>query len=215
ARGGGALNRNEARGFSAGSRADDVERGLTEREPYSNGGSDVLEFIRAGAESPRGIFIFEDPPLHTMHRGLISRVFTPRKMAAIEPQVRDFCAHGLDRLVGTGRFDFVRDLGAQMPMRVIGMLLGIPESDQESVRDYVDAGTVTEPGQPIDATTAPLDGRVFADYIDWRADHPSDDLMTDLLNAEFEDEAGTTRRLRHEEILTYVNIIAGAGNETT
>jgi cytochrome P450 len=56
---------------------------------------------------------------------------------------------------------------------------------------------------------------MFADYIDWRADHPSDDLMTEMLNAEFEDETGTTRRLRREEILTYLTVIAGAGNETT
>ena len=56
---------------------------------------------------------------------------------------------------------------------------------------------------------------MFAEYIDWRAEHPSDDLMTELLHAEFEDETGTTRRLTRDEILTYVNVIAGAGNETT
>jgi cytochrome P450 len=55
----------------------------------------------------------------------------------------------------------------------------------------------------------------FAAYIDWRAEHPSDDLMTELLHAEFEDETGTTRRLTREEVLTYVNVVAGAGNETT
>ncbi len=60
-----------------------------------------------------------------------------------------------------------------------------------------------------------MTGEMFADYIDWRAKHPSDDLMTDLLQAEFEDETGTTRRLTRKEILTYVNVVAGAGNETT
>ena len=55
----------------------------------------------------------------------------------------------------------------------------------------------------------------FAEYIDWRAKHPSDDLMTELLNAEFEDETGTTRRLTRDEILNFVNLLAGAGNETT
>jgi cytochrome P450 len=58
-------------------------------------------------------------------------------------------------------------------------------------------------------------GEIFADYIEWRADHPSDDLMTELLHAEFDDETGATRRLSREEILTFVNVIAGAGNETT
>ena len=56
---------------------------------------------------------------------------------------------------------------------------------------------------------------MFADYIDWRADHPSDDIMTELLQAEFEDENGVVRRLTREELLTYIDVIAGAGNETT
>jgi cytochrome P450 len=118
-------------------------------------------------------------------------------MAAIEPRARDFCAHSLDRLVGSGRFDFVRDLGAQMPMRVIGKLLGIPENDQELVRDYVDAGISTEPGQPIDAATATLDGQVFADYIDWRAEHPSDDRkVLELPISQHNKRAHTCRYVR-------------------
>ena len=122
----------------------------------------------------------------------------------------------LDPLIGAGRFDFVADLGAQMPMRVIGMLLGIPEQDQETIRDHVDASLRTQAGEPMRSPGSDaLSGEIFADYIDWRAEHPSDDLMTELLNAEFEDETGTTRRLAREEILTFVNIIAGAGNETT
>ena len=60
-----------------------------------------------------------------------------------------------------------------------------------------------------------IGGEMFAEYIDWRAEHPSDDLMTELLQAEFEDETGTVRRLTREEVLTYVNEVAGAGNETT
>ena len=56
---------------------------------------------------------------------------------------------------------------------------------------------------------------MFADYIEWRAEHPSDDLMTQLLNAEFEDEHGETRTLTRQEVLTYTAVIAGAGNETT
>ena len=71
-------------------------------------------------------------------------------MNALEPKVREFCARALDPLVGAGGFDFVADLGAQMPMRAIGMLLGIPEEDQEAVRDHADASLRTEPGEPMD-----------------------------------------------------------------
>ncbi len=56
---------------------------------------------------------------------------------------------------------------------------------------------------------------MFAVYIDWRAEHPSDDIMTELLQAEFEDETGSVRRLTREELLVYISVIAGAGNETT
>ena len=205
---------NETHDFYALSRADDVEYGLSDREHFSNARSDVLEFIKAGVEFPSGIFIFEDPPLHTVHRGLIARVFTPKKMAALEPQVREYCVRSLDALAGNGGFDFVTDLGAQVPMRVMGMLLGIPENEQELVRDHAISGIATEPGKPITDMSG-LSGDLFATYIDWRAEHPSDDIMTTLLKVEFEDETGTTRRLAREEILTYVNIIAAAGNETT
>lgn len=207
---------NERHDFFAVSRFDDVERGLVDRETYISSRGAILELIRANIEMPSGVIIFEDPPVHTIHRGLLSRVFTPRKMNALEQQVRDYCAAALDPLVGKGGFDFVRDLGAQMPMRVIGMLLGVPEEDQESVRDTADAQLRTKPGQPMRFTSEKFArGEHFGEYVDWRAEHPSDDLMTELLHAEFEDETGTVRRLTRDEVLTYVTVVAGAGNETT
>ncbi len=113
--------------------------------------------------------LFEDPPLHTMHRGLMSRVFTPRRMQALEDQVRAFCAACLDPLVGADRFDFVADLGAEMPMRVIGMLLGIPDTDQTTVRDKSDAFLRTETGQPMQLKQdAIANGEIFAEYVEWR-----------------------------------------------
>jgi cytochrome P450 len=61
----------------------------------------------------------------------------------------------------------------------------------------------------------PMGESAFAEYIDWRYEHPSDDLMTDLMQAEFEDTTGTRRRLTRDEVLGYVGLLAGAGNETT
>jgi cytochrome P450 len=137
-------------------------------------------------------------------------------MQALEPQVRAFCAQVLDPLVGSGGFDFIADLGKFMPMRVIGMLLGIPEADQVAIRDRLDSSLRLEEGvAPETEFDALAQSEVFSDYITWRAEHPSDDLMTELLNAEFEDVNGTTRTLTHGEILTYVGLLAGAGNETT
>ncbi|TMK67466.1 MAG: cytochrome P450 [Actinobacteria bacterium] len=198
------------------SRHSDVEKGLVDWQTFSNCRSDILEIIQSGMELPSGVVLFEDPPLHSMHRGLMSRVFTPKKMNALEDKVREFCARCLDPLVGRGRFDFIADLGAEMPMQVIGMLLGIPGADQPAVRERSDAFLRTEAGKPMAVQQdAIANGQMFAEYVDWRAQHPSDDLMTALLNAEFEDETGTARTLTRDEVLTYTQVLAGAGNETT
>ena len=101
-------------------------------------------------------------------------------------------------------------------MKVISALLGIPEDDQEMIRDHANAQMRTEAGKPMkQPRTASSTGEIFEAYIDWRADHPSDDIMTELLNAEFVDETGITRNLTRQELLTYLNVVAGAGNETT
>jgi cytochrome P450 len=210
------LYHNDRYDFYALSRFDDVERCSVDWRTYSSAKGTVIEFIKANIEVP-GSIIFEDPPAHDLHRGILSRVFTPKKMNAIEPKVREFCARTLDPLVGSGGFDFIADLGAQMPMRTIGMLLGIPEQDQEKIRDRIDAGLRLDEGAPpdIDERMATDQAGAFADYLDWRAENPSDDLMTELLLAEFEDETGTQRRLTRDEVLAYVNLLAAAGNETT
>jgi cytochrome P450 len=211
---------NERYDFYALSRFADVEPCLVDWRTYSSAKGTVLELIKSGMEIPPGSIIFEDPPSHDLHRGLLSRVFTPKKMNAIEPKVREFCARSLDPLVGAGGFDFIADIGAEMPMRTIGMLLGIPEQDQQALRDRMDHGLrMDEDGAVPDAAdfSAGLEqANAFADYIDWRADHPSDDLMTELLNAEFDDSAsGTRRRLTRAELLNFINLLAAAGNETT
>jgi cytochrome P450 len=206
---------NDKHDFFAVSHFADVEKGLLDAQTYISGKGGIIELIKADIEMPPGVIIFEDPPTHTIHRRLLSRAFTPRRVAELEPKIREFCAQSLDPLVGAERFDIIADLGAQMPMRVISMLLGIPESDQEAVRDHVDASLRTEAGEPMQVRENFVTGAMFADYVDWRAEHPSDDIMTELLNVEFTDETDTVRKLTRNELLTYLEVLAGAGNETT
>jgi cytochrome P450 len=210
------LYHNEQHDFYALSRFADVDRAIVDFQTFSSARGAILEIIKANIAMPPGTVIFEDPPIHDIHRKLLSRMFTPRKINELEPKIREFCARSLDPLIGAGGFDFVADLGAQMPMRVIGMLLGVPEEDQEAAREFANAQMRTEAGKPM-ATTAEnmASPEFFGRYIDWRAEHPSDDIMTELLNAEFEDETGTVRRLTRDELLTYVSVVSGAGNETT
>jgi cytochrome P450 len=209
------LYHNEERDFYALSRYDDVERALLDRETFISGRGVTLEFIQSGMEIPSGTVIFEDPPSHTIHRALLSRMFTPRKVSALEPEIRQFCADILDDQRVSGGFDFITDLGLQVPMRVIGMLLGVPWDEQEAVRDHFARAGARAQNKEEDEPHGLLDGQVFARYVDWRIEHPSDDVMTELLYADFDDETGTRRRLTRDELLMYINILAAAGNETT
>ena len=207
---------NERYDFWALTRHEDVQKALVNWQVFSSSRGDLLDILRAKIELPKGVVMWEDPPLHTTHRGILSRVFTPKRMAQLEDQVRAYCIRCLDPLVGTAGFDIITELASMLPMRVIGMLLGIPEQDQIAVRNRTDRDLRTRPGQPmVIVEEEVVTGEQFADYIDWRAEHPSDDLMTILLNAEFEDETGETRSLTRQEVLTYTSVLAGAGNETT
>ena len=207
---------NERYDFWALTRHEDVQKALVNWQVFSSSRGDLLDILRAKIELPKGVVMWEDPPLHTTHRGILSRVFTPKRMSQLEDQVRAYCIRCLDPLVGSAGFDIITELASMLPMRVIGMLLGIPEQDQIAVRNRTDRDLRTRPGQPmVIVEEEVVTGEQFADYIDWRAEHPSDDLMTILLNAEFEDETGETRSLTRQEVLTYTSVLAGAGNETT
>jgi cytochrome P450 len=201
---------NEEPSFYALSRFEDVERALVDRGTFLSGRGVTLGLLRAGITLPPGTVLMEDEPTHTIHRRLLSRMFTQRQLAQVEDRTRLYCTELLDPLVGSGGFDFVQDLGRHVPTRVISQLIGIPDKDRDEVRDHLSRGE--DEGGPDEEL---FSGEMFAEYIDWRVNHPSDDIMTQLLFVEFEDETGETRRLTRTELLAYVNIVAMAGNHTT
>jgi cytochrome P450 len=211
------LYRNEKYGFYALSRWDDVARELPNWETFRSGKGTQLDFLINNIDVPPGILLFEDPPLHDLHRRMLSRVFTPRRMYAIEPLARQFCIESLDAHLGSPGFDLIAELGTHMPMRVIGYLMGIPESKQREIRDGADKFINLSDREFGDFDEDPFAHmfQLFGEYIDWRADNPSDDLMTDLLHSEVTEQDGTTRRLTRDEALAYSVMVAGAGNETT
>ncbi len=208
---------NDKYNFYALTRYADVAAAIPDWQTYRSGHGTTADILFSGVEVPPGILLFEDPPIHDLHRKLLSRVFTPRRMLAVEDLVREFCSRALDPLVGSDQFDLVVDLGAMMPMRTIGYLLGIPEDEQQRIRDRND--TLITVDSALDGDVGPAIFQeaiaMFIEYIEWRADNPSDDLMTELLNAEVEEPDGTRRKLDRGEVLAYTAMIAGAGNETT
>jgi cytochrome P450 len=208
------LYRNDRYGFWALSRFADVDAALVDCDTYRSGHGTVLNLILAGAQYPPGMFIFEDPPVHDVHRSILTRVFTPRQMNALEPQVRALCAQLLDPLRDAEQFDLITDFALELPIRVISLLLGISENDQDAIRDHGHPSFAVEPG----ATAEGIDAgyrHMFTEYIAWRAEHPSDDVMTELLSTEFDDPSGARRRLTHDEALGFVLLLAGAGSDTT
>ena len=102
---------------------------------------------------------------------------------------------------------------------VSSALDGIPEADQEALRERIDKGLELESAEMPDMlermANAQAQSEVFGEYVDWRYENPSDDLMTELLNAEYEDVDGERKKLTREEVLNYINLLSGAGNETT
>jgi cytochrome P450 len=207
---------NERHDFWGLSRYEDVDAALRDPQRLSSAKGDILEVVKTDPVMPPGVFINEDPPLHTIHRAIVGRMFMPKKMRALEGKVRAFCETCLDPLMGGDRFDFVQDLGAELPMRTIGMLVGIPDADQPSVRAQAHAVLRNKPGEPLPVKKDHyFDGDMFTDYVAWRKKNPSDDLITELLAVEFEDETGNTRNLRTDELLIFLAVIAGAGVETT
>jgi cytochrome P450 len=208
---------NEKYNFYALSRHEDLVRVLNDRETFISGKGMVYNLITQDFEMPPGLFISEDPPLHTMHRGIVSRLFTPRAVASLEDEIRRLCTDIVDGLEGRDSFDFMKDFSLQLPVQVIGMLVGVPKEDQADLlavfQKNMHEGSIDHEQQVMQGI---LDSAAwFDDYLDWREKNPSDDVMTQLMKFEFEDETGQTRTLRRDEIVTYLTLITSAGSDTT
>ncbi|MBO0731863.1 MAG: cytochrome P450, partial [Acidimicrobiaceae bacterium] len=211
------LYRNEQYDFWALSRFADVQSASTDHQTFLSGRGTVLELMGMDM-SDQKMIIFLDPPEHDTLRALVSRAFTPRRVSALEDRIRQVCRDLLDPFVGGEGFDYVRGFAQQVPSTVISMLLGVPESEREEVRQHIDAVFHIEPGVGM-VNDVSLNAQIWLhEYLtaalDERRKHPRDDLFTGLVNAEIPDDAGGTRRLTTEEAAAFGNLLVSAGTET-
>ncbi|MGZ4729296.1 MAG: cytochrome P450, partial [Acidimicrobiales bacterium] len=212
------LYRNDRYDFWALSRFADVEAASTAPKVFSSAHGTVLEIMSDQSLAAGQMIIFMDPPDHTRLRSLVSRAFTPRRMALLEDRVRDLAAGLLDPHVGSGSFDYVEDFAAILPSMVISSLLGVPDADRARVHHLIDTLFHIEPGVGM-INDVSFGARIeLFEYISGqltdRSTTPRDDLLTDLVTAEVAEPDESVRRLTLEESSEFALLLISAGTET-
>ena len=199
--------------FWALSRYADVLAAHKDPETFVNSHGVTLE----GNEAGQDLLITKDPPLHDWHRRVVSRVFTPRRVNGLEPYMRDFCARLLDPYVGESGFDVVEQFSIQLPLAVIGELLGIPESQRQQVHHLADRMFTREDTATVseEATNAQIElGMLLYGIVVERRQDLQDDVISLLIASEVNDDDGKGWYLTDEELATRVLELAFAGHET-
>src|SRR6516164_9787242 len=169
------------------------------------------------AARPRGVSMLDrDPPDHTRLRRLVSKAFTPRAVAALQPRITGLVDSMLDAAGREGRVDLVDALAFPLPFSVIAEMLGTPPADHERIRQLT--GTVVRSLEPvadpelIKAIVAADEelSQIAADMIAWKRANPADDLLTALIHAEDDGDVLDDDELVAQTLLLYI-----AGHETT
>jgi cytochrome P450 len=181
------------------------------------------EVFSSAIQAPKDWFIFFDPPRHSKLRAIISRAFTPRVVANLEPRIRQLSRELLDKVVERGQMDLAGDYSVPLPMTVIAGMIGIPTNDWARFKHWSDVIlklSYTMRGMEGDEeattalsgfreVTAEMDG-YLAEMIEQRRTKPADDLLTRLLDAEVDGQ-----RLTQSEILGFFQLLVVGGQETT
>jgi cytochrome P450 len=199
---------NPDRGLWVLSRFADVEAALRDPATYSSANGISLG---SNTQSMVPLLLTMDPPRHDQLRKLVSRAFTPRRVADLEPRVRELASSLLDRMV-TDCFDAI-DFAAAFPTMVIADLLGVPTNDHERFRAWVESVITIDPGAIASNADAPSLTELFTylqGVIDERERQRRDDMISALLDADVDGE-----RLGKGELLGFVLLLLAAGFETT
>ena len=164
------------------------------------------------------IMIMMDPPMHDRMRKLVNRAFTPRRIAEWEPVVERVIGGYLDDLAGAEAFDATADLAGPFPVEVICTIVGVPEGDRQQIRHWTDRMLELEVGNPFPSQegieASILLSAYMHDLVADKRQHPSDDMIGHLIEAQVEREDGEVEHLTDTEIAGFLSLLTAAGSET-
>ncbi|HZU78753.1 MAG TPA: cytochrome P450 [Acidimicrobiales bacterium] len=209
------LYRNDDKDFWAISRHGDVFDAFRDPQRFSNRNGVSLDPSAYGPHAHRTMsFLAMDPPRHTRMRALVSRAFSPRRVAELEDRIRDLARGHLGPALQRGEFDFISDFAGLLPMDVISELLGVPHGDRLRVQRLADLLVHRDEGV-FDVPQAGMEAALhlagyYADLVADRRRRPGGDLISALFDAEIDGD-----RLTDDEIVSFLFLMVVAGNETT
>ena len=204
--------------FWALTRYDDVASAIKDHQTFSSAKGVTLDMVKAAAkgESSLGkIIISLDPPEHERMRKLVNRVFTPRAVTALESLVRETIDRYASQL-DPKSFDAVEDFAALFPVEVITSMLGVPSTDRQMLRHWLDISLERNQGMgmsPESMEAVMKSGAYYYELIQERRKKPQDDMISRLIETEVTED-GETRRLDDIEITGFCTMLGGAGAET-
>jgi cytochrome P450 len=162
--------------------------------------------------------IMMDPPDHDRFRALVSRVFTPRAVAALEPMVREVIVAFLEPFDDADSFDAVHDFSGPFPVEIISRMLGVPEDERQQIRHWLDIGLHREPGQmdpTPEGTQAQMESGIYwFNLTEEKRKNPGDDMISRLIEVEVDRGDGEMTQLDNAEIAGFASLLGGAGAET-
>jgi cytochrome P450 len=162
--------------------------------------------------------IMMDPPEHDRFRSLVSRVFTPRAVTALEPMIRDVIGGFLDAVGDADEFDAVADFSALFPVEIISRMLGVPEGERQQIRHWLDLSLHREPGRmeptPEGQQAILESGAYWFNLTAEKRANPGDDMLSRLTQVTVDRGDGEQTGLDDAEIAGFATLLGGAGAET-
>ncbi|WP_370290345.1 cytochrome P450 [Nocardioides sp.] len=206
-------------GYWACTRHQEVREVSKDNEHWSTEENGVIirfapDMTRDQVEVQRAMLIHHDPPSHTKMRGIVSRGFTPRAIAALKEGLRERAHQIVQEAVERGSGDFVEDLAAELPLQAIADFLGVPQEDRKKLFEWSNQMMgYDDPDIGADPATASMEILVYFDNLaNERRANPQDDIVTKLISVGQDDDHGA---LTNDEFGFFVILLTVAGNETT